>query len=346
MKKWLKTITTMAGCFVGVISQTACINDDLRDCDNNYELDYELRLVTNMTTELHTELTTETDLQIAQTLRGHLSGIFTDFAHDVDLSFYDTHEDSVRLQHDEHIMDANQASYTLNLPKRQYMHLAAANLVNNREVNLIDDEHCHTSVLQQTKSDTITSHTTGLFTARQPMEVLEGIDQNFNVHLYMANCATTLIVDTVGSGISDLQVFATGFATTFNMADSIYNFQQSPIIRSDEVDVGNNIGQQVFCVVSFPSKEIDGTRTIIETTDPFVTEGGTGGLWELRTYATANDGKKTETVLAVSQPLRAGQLRIIKARLLNNGALSTDDRHVGVSVTLDWNQGTEYNPEL
>ena len=120
-------------CICLLLTLLACssIDEDLSDCGSDYELNYELRLVTNMTTELQTQLTTQTDVNIAQALRTHLQNIFTDFAHDVDLSFYDTQGDSLRLHHDEHIMDANQASYTLYLPMRQYMHLAAANVVNN-----------------------------------------------------------------------------------------------------------------------------------------------------------------------------------------------------------------------
>ena len=177
-----------------LLSACSLIDDTPGECGykENYELDYELRLVTNMTTELKTQLSTETELSLAHSLRTHLSDIFTDFAHDVDLSFYDTQGDSLRLQHDEHIMNANQASYTLNLPKRQYMHLAVANIVDNALVDLVNDERCHRSELIQLQGgtlrsvddDAIDSHTTGIFTARQPMDILEGVDQQFNVHLY------------------------------------------------------------------------------------------------------------------------------------------------------------------
>ena len=183
-------LTSVTGCSV--------IDEDLSDCVDveqeklDYELDYELRLVTNMTTELTTQLTTQTDIRLADALKKHLDKIFTDYAHDVDLSFYDTRGNYPRIQHDEHFMDANQASYTLNLPMRQYMHLATANILDNESVTLKNDDYCYQSMLSQAAADTINSHTTGVFTARQPMEVLEGIDQSFNVHLYMANCAASL----------------------------------------------------------------------------------------------------------------------------------------------------------
>ena len=167
------------------------IDDDLTDCynDNQYQMYYQLKLVTNMTTELQTELTTMTELSVAGTLETHLKDIFSDFAHDVDLSFYDTEGMLERLQHDQHIMDANQSSYTLTLPMRKYKHLAVANITDNEVVGLVNDEKCNSSQLLQSDAvgGVIGSHTTGLFTARQPMEVLEGVDQTFNVRLYMAN---------------------------------------------------------------------------------------------------------------------------------------------------------------
>lgn len=206
-----------------VLTGCSIIDEDLSKCDEpqpqpqpepEYKIDYELQLITNISTEIETELSALTDTAIANALRRHLSTIFTDRAYDVDLSFYDTQADSVRLQHDQHIMDASQASYSLNLPKRQYMHLAAANLVNNGQVSILDDNWCHRSQLQQVSGDTIPSHTTGLFTARLPMNVLEGVDQQFSVRLYMANCATALVIDDQGYDTSGLRVFATGFATT------------------------------------------------------------------------------------------------------------------------------------
>lgn len=107
------------------------IDDDLSDCPpegQDYELTYELRLVTNITTELSTQLSTATDVNVANALRDHLKNIFTDFAHDVDLSFYDTENAQERLSHDQHVMNASEQSYTLYLPMREYMHLAAANI--------------------------------------------------------------------------------------------------------------------------------------------------------------------------------------------------------------------------
>ena len=329
------------------------IDEDQSDCeeeDKESEVDYDLQLVTNMTTEIQTQLSAETTFKLAESLRTFLSEIFTDYAHDVDLSFYDTVDDSVRLQHDRHIMDANQASYTLNLPMHEYMHLAVANIVENNLVGMADDEHCHPSKLHQVQRDTIDSHGTGIFTARLPMRVLEGVNQSFNVHLYMANCAACLVINPMGHDVSGIKVFSTGFATGFNICDSAFVYpKQSPIVRATALKKQNDSDEVGFCSVTFPSPEpkeqkSGRTRTVIETEEPFIVEPGEESLWEFRVYVPQSDGRVTETILGIREPLRAGQLKIIKVRLRADGSVDPETPEVGASVTLDWKPGGELNP--
>ena len=329
------------------------IDEDQSDCGVEAKVDYELQLVTNMTTEIQTQLSAQADFQLASSLRAYLSEIFTDYAHDVDLSFYDTVDDSVRLQHDRHIMDANQASYTLNLPMHEYMHLAVANIVENDLVGMADDEHCHPSKLHQVDRDTIESHGTGIFTARLPMDVLEGVDQTFDVHLYMANCAAMLVLDPQGLDADGIKVYSTGFATGFNICDSAYIFpQQSPIVRTASITREEEGGHMGFCSVTFPSREPSSegdsrstTRTVIETEEPFIAQPGQESLWEFRVYVPQPDGSVTETILRIREPLRAGQLKIIKVRLRADGSVDPETpEEVGASVTLDWKPGGELNP--
>lgn len=324
---------------------TGCsmIDEDQSDCGVQAEVDYELQLVTNMTTEIQTQLSAQADVQLTSELRSYLKEIFIDYAHDVDLSFYDTVGDSVRLQHDRHIMDANQARYALNLPMHHYMHLAVANIVENELLHLFNDEHCHPSMLQQVQRDTIDSHGTGVFTARLPMNVLEGVNQRFDVHLFMANCASMLVIDPQGHDTSNLKVFSTGFATGFNICDSSYVFSgKSPIVKTTKVageGVGGNLG---FCSVTFPSPEPKNTRSIIETEEPFIAKPSEESLWQFRVYVPNPDGKITESILGIREPLRAGQLKIIRVRIGSGGVIETDDQTIGISVTLDWKPAANY----
>ena len=225
---YLLLMTMFAAC--------STIDDDLSDCPTTTQeatLDYELRLVTNMTTEVQTQLTAQTDVALAASLTSYLSNIFTDYAKDVNLSFYDTQGDSTRLHHDQHIMNASEHSYTLYISRQKYMHLAVANIEGDPVVHLEEDNSCHDAVLRQVEGDTIDSHSTGIFTARQLMEMIEGIDQTFNVKLYMANCSAMLVVDPNGHDTSKMNVFTTGFATAFHIADSVYEYKTpSPMIRT------------------------------------------------------------------------------------------------------------------
>lgn len=336
-------------------SSCSMIDEDQSDCVNPTEVNYELTLVTNMTTEIETHLNDSTEGDLADDLRKFLQNIFTDYAHDVDLSFYDTVGDSVRLQHDQHIMDANQASYTLNLPRRQYMHLAAANLLNNSQVALLNDGYCHPSMLRQVLRDTIDSHNTGLFTARLPMNVLGNVDQDFIVNLYMANCAAVLVVDPRDCDASGMQVYSTGFASEYYICDSSYVYpEKSPIVRTTLIGNDNGPGPFAFCSVSFPSKPGNETRTVIETEEPFISKEGDEDLWEFRVYVpqteegdqTRGRFRITETILRIKKRLKAGQLMIIKGWLDRQGILYTTDTNVGVSVTLDWNKNNEHEVPL
>lgn len=316
----------MAGCSV--------IDDDLSDCNQGeeFKIDYQLRLITNITTELETQLTTITEVGVADALRVHLKDIFSDKAHDIDLSFYDTEGDMTRLHHKRDIIDANQTSYTLTLPMQEYMHLAVANIAENHVVGLSNDENCQTSMLQQTDDSPIASHTTGLFTARLPMEVLSGVSQTFNVKLYMANSAVALVLDTKGHAYSEMKVYATGFAKEFMIEDSTYVFPEKEVlVRADKVETGNDL--LCFCSVNFPSHNPDEV-------------GADEPLWQLRVYVTMPDGNITETIIDVKEQLKAGELKIIKGELDDEGAVRPYDSTVGVSVTLDWNEGGTYDPEL
>lgn len=325
------------------------IDDDLSDCPpegQEYELTYELRLVTNITTELSTQLSTATDVNVANALRDHLKNIFTDFAHDVDLSFYDTENAQERLSHDQHVMNASEQSYTLYLPMREYMHLAAANIQDNTVVELSGDDKCPTAQLATIPEgeETIDSHTTGLFTARYPLKVLEGVSQTFHVRLYMANCAEALVVDPRGHSYRDMKVFATGFASKFHINDSTYTFPEKyPYVRATKVNTGEN-EKLCFCAVNFPTTDEEGMRTVVEV--PFDENESETVFWQFYVYVTNDDGSVTESVLSVRSPNKAGQLRIIGGYMGDDGAIHPKDQTVGVSVTLNWNDGGHHDIDL
>ncbi|MBQ3821115.1 MAG: hypothetical protein II809_06595, partial [Bacteroidales bacterium] len=84
----LKKIWALA--LLSIAGGCCLVDEDLSDCDKELGIDYELRLVTNMKIEMDTVLDAEADRYVYDALKEYLKDIFSDFAHDVDLSFYDT----------------------------------------------------------------------------------------------------------------------------------------------------------------------------------------------------------------------------------------------------------------
>ena len=309
-----------------LLSSCSIIDEDLDDCGINNKIVYRLKLITNIQTELDQQLGSADERPVANALRQSLNGIFTDMAHDIDLSFYNT--DNIREKHEQHIMNASQAEYVVYLPERDYRNLAVANITNATNVTLESDDNTPTTMkLLQQQGDTIDSHTTGMFTARKTIEVCN-CTESFNVELYMANSCAALVVDTAGVGIRGMKVLTQDFATSFAVSDSTYAYQANPLIRSVEVPTN---GQPYTChyAVSFPSRH---TRS--------------DSLFRIKAYVTLPDGTTTENIITVEQPLLAGYLKIIKMKMKPNGSLTPLSQDVGVSVTLNWKQGGTYEPEI
>lgn len=324
------------------------MDEDLSVCGTDFSMDYQLQLVTNITTELETELSIGANAQIKGIMKDYLATVFTDYAHDVDLSFYDTEPPMDRLNHMSDIMDGSETSYTLYLPGRKYRHTAVANLLENESVELVDDQQCQTTRLVQKAQDgMVQPHKTGLFTARQDLDVLTNVDQHFDVHLYMANAASSLVLDLSDApNIKELSVTVSGFATEFHISDSTYVFPEKKLVVSTTRMDDPETHRACFASVHFPSPDPVVSKRIID-------DGGqsaglsTVPLWGWTIYATMSDGTVTESVLEMYDPLPAGHIKVLTAEVSEEGGvIPTSDSKVGVSVTLDWHSASEYNADL
>lgn len=343
------------------MSFTSCIDEDLSECGKDYKANYSVQLRTNVTTEIETELTTDVEKQFGVDLSSTLENIFTDWARDLDLSFYT--DDNRLAQHDLHRMDASTASYTIYLPVRRYQNLALANTAQDQAVDIDGLDNQHTLCLRQLEGDTLQSHSIGLFSARQQMEI-EDRDQEFNVDLYMQNCTACLVLDPGNVALAEVRGCITGLASSFNVNDSIYHFDKSAPIRANELrnQTGKLIG---LYATGFPSHNTADEVTAdprmskmlapqrATSLDPDDNTGATTGddnskpaLWQIKVYVRLANGKTTESVLSMSDPLKAGQLRIIKAAIRDDGSISSSSQNVGVSVKLDWKPGGEHEIEM
>lgn len=324
-------LTLLAAAFTGC----ALVDEDMRDCETDYHINYELKLVTNISTEIQTQLGMDTNVEVATALETYFLNVFKDYAHDVDLSFYDVNADSLRLHHETHVMNANQSSYTLYIPVRKYMHVAVANLDETPGVHLTGDEKCHTAALMQEVRDTVESYKTGIFAARLDMDIKEGVNQAFDVHLYTVNSAHAILVDTLGSHIKGIRVYASGFATGLNLADSTFRYTYTPVVRTEKVEVGDTPGNPLcYAAVTLPSRMSAETKAADEA------------IWRYKVYTDLPDGSVTETILGVKFPVEAGQVKLIKCSVDTDGAIVPLSVLVGASVTTDWNPGSDWDIEI
>lgn len=323
------------------------IDEDLTDCGTDFQLDYQLRLVTNITTELETELGLESDVEMNGILKEYFKDIFTDYARDVDLSFYDNEPPMARLDHIQDEMNGSESNYTLYLPVRKYRHTAVANILNNDSVTLEGDEECATGhLVQKESSGEVPPHATGLFTARKDIDVLSGQDQRFDVRLYMANAATALVVDwKEASTVKDISVTVSGFASGFNISDSTYVFSAKDAVMGTRKLETDSKDKCCYISVHFPSHPVPATKITIDDGDAATGVSDTP-LWRWTVHALMQDGTITESVIEMYNPLPAGHLKILNAKVQDTGVITTADPTVGVSVTLDWHAGGEYNSDL
>ena len=338
---------------LGAVIFSGCnslVDEDMSDCGEDLKLDYELQLVTNMRTEIKTELDLQADLQVATVLEDHLGEVFTDFAHDVDLSFYDTAGDMARLEHLDVVMNASQSSYSLFIPARPYMHTCVANLGTDPHITLEDAGYCHSARLVQHPAvkDTVEAHLAGIFTARKRMDIISGIDQRFDVSLYMVNAASALVLDmTDAPDVKDLKVFLRGLADGFNIADSTYTFDTDYVVRTKLLEAEAGSTERCYASTHFPSRDIDpATKAVIDIEDPDGDSYSSETLWYWEVYARMKDGTITKSTLSVHSPLHPAQLKVVKGKVHANGSMSTEDPLVGASVELDWLPGKEHDIEI
>lgn len=325
MKKLLliSVLLLIVGCSV--------IDDDLSLCGQDYKLRYTMRLVTNIHLRVEEKLSAEEDRQLADTLKKWLSPIFDTYAHDLDMSFFSQDGQDKLCKHSHEIINAMQKSYTLYLPVADYMHLAVVNTDNNDYVHVEGAEHAATFKLSQHAADTIMSHPTAVFAARLPMEMKDGVDQEFEVNMYMTTSAVALVIVSAPDTMPEMDVLLSGTATGFMVRDSVFLYDNSTLIRAEKVT------DRCYAMLSWPSRDNEANAVQARSKQA-------NTLWEVRSYAHMTDGSITETILSVDTALEAGTLEILKVEMLNDGSLKpVENAHVGASVTLDWKEGNHHD---
>ena len=348
---------------------TACssIDDDLDDCYIDLQAEYELRLVTNENPELARTLSDRPG--IADALRQHLSGVFTDNGRDLNLSFY---LDGTRShQQTEDMNNAPTKQVHMILPIEDYEHLAIANVQNNGVVTLENsDNYAQAQLSLNSQLSTlnsgeavVASQKSGIFTGRRSFPNMTWGVYAYHMPLYMANCAAALVLDPRTAKFTKVEIFTTGFATSYSVADSTYKYDKSPLVRAESVAMPDTTRWLAFSAVSYPSKEPNAlarqysspsgetegglsTRSRVDTDQPFDYSDSGKTIWEYDCYVTMADGSVTRTQIGIHHPLRNGQLKVIVGYIDDQGRIRLYDQEVGGSTDLKWENGYEYPIEL
>lgn len=311
------------------------IDDDLTVCQD-LAINYQMQLHTELSLQLQTELMLETEEPVRNALQKWLAPIFTDKAKDIDLSFFSAETDV--LQHYIHeIINDTRTSYTFQLPKENYVHLGLANLEDNNQVQLVNGTKAETMELVLNNKSESASFTTGVFTAREHMEIGDS-SQNFDVRLYMATCAVAVVIDTtLCDSLVSVSGYLSGSADSFSVRDSVYTYSGKNRLLLEEVPIDekpnklpgktkrSKISNQYSCVgVScFPTED---RKT-----------------WSVTVTATLTGDRHTKTTLTVQEPVQAGTLRLLRVHVNGDGSLEPDDtgKEVGITIELDWKDGGE-----
>lgn len=305
-------------------------------------IDYQLQLRTELSTQLQTELSEETDSVVREALREWLSPVFTDRAKDIDLHFFNKETDELRRRILD-IINASQTSYTLKLPKENYTHLALANIADNNQMSLADRDHSATMNLSLPTSSALKSMNTGVFSARLDMTVDDSSKQ-FNVYLYMVNAAVALVIDTTAcDSLVSMSGTLNNIASSFSMRDSAYRFDRACAFELQNVPI-HRLAAAPAAQGRAKAADEPATTACLATVGMPTRDDAP---WTLTVTSKLLNNKSATSTLTIDDPLKAGELRIFRLRLNQDGSLDESNEHeIGISITVEWKDGGDHELEL
>lgn len=317
------------------------IDDDLTECGEELVIDYQLQLRTELSTQLQTELSEVSDSLLRESLKEWLLPVFTDKAKDIDLHFFNKETDILRRRIQD-VINASQTSYTLKLPKENYMHLALANIADNNQMSLADRDHSTTMCLNLPSSSDLKSMNTGVFTARLDMTVDDN-SKHFDVYLYMVNAAVALMIDTTAcDSLVSMEGTLNDVACGFSLRDSTFSYTNPCAFRLENVPIRHAAAPAVQRRIK--AEEESATTACLATVGM---PSRDDAPWTVTVKAKLIGNRYTTSTLTLEDPLQAGTLRIIRLRMNADGSLMDDDSsEVGITIKLDWNDGGEHEIEL
>lgn len=323
-----------AVCAASVLLASACIDEDLSVCGVTYAVDYSLELSLSLQQELDRQLTTPAEQALAVELRKDLERVLTDRAQIMDLSFFYTSDGSL-AEHFQEKPDANQLSMSVYMQPDNYHNVALAATDREEAVRIQQSSSYGGIQLRVADTDTVDTQGAAIYMGYKMLTVDRQSD-HFHVPLYMQNAVPVLVVDRNNSPARPLKAYTRRMASAFLCADSAFTFERPVVSRTLHSAAGQ---LEAYHTVCFPSANEALTRA--EASDE-----AKGSIWEMDLYTQLPDGKYVKNVLYMKNPLKAGELQVIKVKLNEEGEVVTENPEVGVSVELDWKPGGDFDVEI
>lgn len=321
--------------FIVLLALNGCslIDDDLSVCNEQITINYHLQLHTDLSVQLQRELATEQEEPVRRALEQWLDPVFADTSVDLDLRFYTEVQDRLVMRRQGQ-MTGSHTSFTVTLPKANFAHVTLAHLQGNPQMQVTNGEHSSTMNLCLNSSDRL-SGLQSAYTARKTIEVNDSTER-IDVSLYMVTSAVAVVIESLAcTDLTAVDGYVSGGAGGFAVWDSTYTFTPSPDIQLEQVPlpgagkapdrVRNGNQPAYICMAAVCMPTPDNTK------------------WSVRLTATLTEDRHTTTTLSLSDPLAAGQLRIIKLQMNEDGELvPVTGSQIGATVEVDWDNGSSH----
>lgn len=304
----------------------SCIDEDLSKCGVNYTVSYAVRQPVDLGAEVRAVLSAPAEQGVAADVEAALGGVFAGTVHDLDLPFYDGHALEYRQAT---VIDAARATMTFYMQKADYRHLPLGNVEGGEPLGVDGADSDLALTLGTAAGDTIASHGRPVYSGRLDMPLADR-DEAYRADLYMVNSAVAVVLADAADGIGQVAGLVDGMASGFAVNDSTFSFDRGQVTRMEGM---LSPGYHTLYAVTMPSR------------DALPASADGDGLWQVKVYVDLG-GKITENVLHISEPLRAGRVKIIKGVIKDDGSITTESPEVGVSVTLDWKPGGSHDVEI
>ncbi|MDD5861895.1 MAG: FimB/Mfa2 family fimbrial subunit [Prevotella sp.] len=325
----LTSLLSLCGC-----SYISSIDDDTTGCNETYDISYQLHAVINTNYQITEQMPDDGDATLRESLTDLLNPLLHPTSYSTQLLFVNAADGS--FESSAQTIEGDEKVLALTLCPGSYRHLAVSG-TDKVAALLVDTTNINKMGVVQPSGDTIIAQQQPLLSARQDITITGNSNEDIHVRLYPANAAVA-VVATQPETIKDVQMFITDLASSFTINDSTYHFEEDALLRTSVSD-GPKEHEKIYHALTFPSRDVasrangDAART-------------DGTIWRVIVLATCSDNSVTRSVLSVQRPLKAGDVRVIRISIANNGAVTTSTAGVGASVTLDWNKGGEYHPNI